>query len=113
LAEIFRFTRLRERKKVRRWTPGWQTRRRWRSSVSWILGALVLLAFLGLASAEWAFRAAGCTIKGNIGQYGGERIFHAPGQEFYAATRIDLWKGERWFCSEEAARKAGWRRARV
>ncbi|MER9469986.1 hypothetical protein [Mesorhizobium sp. M0220] len=43
----------------------------------------------------------------------GERVYHDPGQEYYWDTRINLLKGERWFCSEEAARKAGWRKSRV
>ncbi|ETX29269.1 thermonuclease family protein [Roseivivax isoporae] len=56
-------------------------------------------------------RGAGdCAIKGNIGG-SGERIYHVPGQRDYAATRISGDRGERWFCTEEAARAAGWRRA--
>ncbi|MDX8480445.1 hypothetical protein RFN28_18530 [Mesorhizobium sp. VK24D] len=54
----------------------------------------------------------GCNIKGNISYYGGERIYHVPGQEYYSETRINLLKGERWFCSEAEARSAGWRKAR-
>lgn len=53
---------------------------------------------------------AGCTIKGNISAAG--RIYHLPGQEDYDATRISPARGERWFCSEDQARDAGWRRAR-
>lgn len=63
------------------------------------------------------FRAArvepapsGCDIKGNIS--GGGKIYHLPGQENYDRTRISARKGERWFCTEAAARAAGWRRAR-
>lgn len=51
-----------------------------------------------------------CVIKGNIS--GNGRIYHLPGQEHYARTRISRQKGERWFCSEAEARAAGWRRAR-
>ncbi|OYX33545.1 MAG: hypothetical protein B7Y99_07225 [Caulobacterales bacterium 32-69-10] len=50
---------------------------------------------------------AGCVIKGNINAKG-RRIFHVPGQEDYAATRIDTARGERWFCSAAEARAAGW-----
>lgn len=53
----------------------------------------------------------GCTIKGNIGS-SGVKIYHMPGMSSYAATRIDETKGERWFCSEEAAVAAGWRASR-
>lgn len=52
-------------------------------------------------------RAAECDIKGNISDNG--RIYHVPGSPNYAATRIDESRGERWFCSEEDARDAGWR----
>ena len=52
-----------------------------------------------------------CPIKGNISR-SGARIYHMPGQEHYARTRISAGKGERWFCSEAEARAAGWRRAR-
>lgn len=52
----------------------------------------------------------GCDIKGNIGASG--RIYHRPGQRDYAATRIDLVKGEAWFCSEADAKAAGFRPAR-
>lgn len=53
----------------------------------------------------------GCLIKGNIGSKG-DKIFHAPGMKSYGATRVDESKGERWFCSEEAALSAGWRAPR-
>lgn len=52
-----------------------------------------------------------CRIKGNISR-DGERIYHLPGAEFYAQTRIDPAAGERLFCTEQEARAAGWRRAR-
>ena len=53
-----------------------------------------------------------CVIKGNVSS-SGERIYHVPGQRHYGATRISVAKGERWFCSEAEARRAGWRRART
>jgi len=56
---------------------------------------------------------AGCGIKGNISTRTGERIYHVPGQRHYWATRINLFGGERWFCSEADARAAGWRKSRV
>ncbi len=48
-----------------------------------------------------------CSIKGNISKNG--RIYHVPGSTWYEQTRINTSKGERWFCSEEEARAAGWR----
>lgn len=53
----------------------------------------------------------GCVIKGNISKTG-ERIYHLPGQDFYEKTVISPEKGERWFCTEEEARAAGWRKSR-
>ncbi|MEJ8561079.1 thermonuclease family protein [Yoonia sp. GPGPB17] len=51
-----------------------------------------------------------CAIKGNISS--GGRIYHMPGQEHYARTRINPANGERWFCSRADAEAAGWRAAR-
>ena len=53
-------------------------------------------------------KRADCAIKGNIGK-GGQRIYHVPGSAWYARTRIDEARGERWFCTESEARRAGWR----
>jgi endonuclease YncB( thermonuclease family) len=53
---------------------------------------------------------AGCAIKGDIGKKG-ERIYHMPGGAQYGAVVIDTKRGERWFCSEAEAKKAGWKRA--
>ena len=52
----------------------------------------------------------GCVIKGNINR-NGDRIYHMPFHHHYGRTKIDKNKGERWFCSEEEAQAAGWRRA--
>ena len=49
-----------------------------------------------------------CPIKGNINSKG-EKIFHVPGGRYYDATVIDVGDGEKWFCSEKDAEKAGWR----
>ncbi len=53
-----------------------------------------------------------CNIKGNISATG-ERIYHLPSQDYYVETAISFAKGERWFCSENEARQAGWRRSKV
>lgn len=52
-----------------------------------------------------------CNIKGNISAKG-ERIYHVPGQKYYVQTKITEGKGERWFCSENEAQQAGWRKSR-
>lgn len=69
---------------------------------------LVVVSFVS-ASAE---DSGACNIKGNVSTRG-ERIYHVPGQKYYDETRISASHGERWFCSEEEARAAGWRRSRV
>ncbi|MBL4674548.1 MAG: thermonuclease family protein [Arenicella sp.] len=52
-----------------------------------------------------------CNIKGNISTSG--RIYHTPwGSRSYTKTRINVSAGERWFCSEDEAEKAGWRAAK-
>jgi hypothetical protein len=56
--------------------------------------------------------AVGCNIKGNISIDTGERIYHMPGQRYYAQTKISPQYGERWFCSEADARAAGWRKSK-
>ena len=78
----------------------------------WIVVGVIFLIVTGAVAAEFGLRAAGCDIKGNI-SVRGERIYHVPGQEYYAETWVNFLKGERFFCSEGAARKAGWRRAKV
>ncbi|WP_299911420.1 thermonuclease family protein [uncultured Paracoccus sp.] len=60
---------------------------------------------------KWAEAAQkapeGCPIKGNISS--GGKIYHAPWSPWYGKTRINVSKGERWFCSEDDAIAAGWR----
>jgi hypothetical protein len=51
-----------------------------------------------------------CPIKGNISR-SGRRVYHLPGQRDYARTKINERTGERWFCNEGEAERAGWRRA--
>lgn len=50
-------------------------------------------------------------IKGNISS-SGEKIYHVPGQQFYDQTQIDEASGERWFCTEQEALDAGWRKSK-
>lgn len=49
-----------------------------------------------------------CEIKGNI-NFHGERIYHLPGDPYYNSTIIDPLRGERWFCTAQAAQAAGFR----
>lgn len=45
-----------------------------------------------------------CSIKGNIGQ---ERYYHFPGCGRYEGIKVELYRGEQWFCSEKEAQAAG------
>ncbi len=57
------------------------------------------------------YHPAGCDIKGNVSFDTREKIYHLPGDPYYAATTINPAYGERWFCTEAEARANGWRRA--
>jgi endonuclease YncB( thermonuclease family) len=72
----------------------------------------------GRAEPAWDFRSnrwevaaqdapEGCPIKGNISPNG--KIYHPPWSPWYGRTKITTSKGERWFCNEAEAIKAGWR----
>lgn len=71
------------------------------------LAAIAILIVLALMGAG---HAAECRIKANTTR-SGQRIYHLPGTSAYALTRIDERRGERWFCTEDEARAAGWRAA--
>ncbi len=51
-----------------------------------------------------------CNIKGNINKKG-EKIYHIKSCDYYYETKINKSNGERWFCSEDEALDAGWRKA--
>ncbi len=51
-------------------------------------------------------------IDGDTIEIAGERIYHVPGGAYYDRTKISPAKGERWFCTEEEAQAAGWRRSK-
>ncbi len=55
---------------------------------------------------------SGCVIKGNISS-SGDRIYHMPGQKYYDKTVIDESKGEHWFCTENEAIAAGFRKSKI
>lgn len=53
----------------------------------------------------------GCIVKGNISRLD-VRWYHLPEFRHYGQTIINLKSGDRWFCTEEDAIKAGFQRAR-
>lgn len=79
------------------------------SVASGSIPALTSTSLLGIGSGS----SASCDVKGNISLNTGERIYHVPGQKYYTETRISTQHGERWFCSEAEALRAGWRKSRV
>jgi endonuclease YncB( thermonuclease family) len=58
---------------------------------------------------EDARRAApgGCPIKGRVTY--GNRVYLLPWSPAYDDAKVRSWRGERWFCSEDEARAAGWK----
>jgi hypothetical protein len=90
--------------------------KRFRSVLSWAWKIAAGVAFSGLLALvlmELWMPLIGCGIKGNVSVGSGERIYHMRGQKLYWETRINLFRGERFFCSEQAARQAGWRKSRI
>lgn len=87
------------------------------------LVATVLITVIGLAglgAAGWIYRdslnaaaSPRCQIRGNISPTSGERIYHLPGQRYHSEVVVHWWRGERWFCDEADAVRAGWRRSRI
>lgn len=85
-----------------------------------IAGGLGAAAIAGLSGAGGTINVANiipsstsCEVKGNVSIGSGERIYHVPGQRYYEETVIRPEYGERWFCSEQEARQAGWRKSGV
>jgi hypothetical protein len=91
----------------------WATGRQRRSGVAaendppWIFREAKWNAATPNAPAD---RERACPIKGNVSRSGGH-IYHMPWQRYYARVKIDETAGERWFCDEGEAERAGWRRA--
>jgi hypothetical protein len=81
-----------------------------RESTAVLVGLVAVV--IGFSALPALAQSGSCNIKGNVSTQG-ERIYHLPGQKYYDDTRISASHGERWFCSEEEARAAGWRRSRV
>ena len=70
---------------------------------------LTLLADRGLPPGPVMSRIAAWP--GNITSRG-RRIYHMPWGRWYRRTKIETARGERWFCSEAEAIRAGWQASR-
>lgn len=51
-----------------------------------------------------------CTIKGNIRFGGDEKLYHRIDCGEYKNTKVQLYLGDSWFCSEDEAQKAGFKK---
>ena len=51
-----------------------------------------------------------CVIKGNINKRY-EKDYFFPGCPNYKRVKVDIRKGERWFCTEEEAQADGWQKS--
>ena len=56
-------------------------------------------------------KKVGCVIKGNISRLD-KRWYHLPSFRHYSQTKVNLDQGDRWFCTEDQAIKAGFKAAR-
>lgn len=63
-----------------------------------------------ISSQQSSQNSSQCRIKGNVST-SGEKIYHLSNCGSYAKTEITTATGERWFCTEQEAKAAGWRRA--
>lgn len=72
-----------------------------------IAGVSLLAVLLGGCAQQSSGTNCVGQIKGNINSKG-EWIYHMPGQRYYSRT-----DPEKWFCAEEEAKKAGFRRSKV
>ena len=51
-------------------------------------------------------------IKGNVESKSGERVYYAPGNLLYSTVEVSEQDGDAWFCTEEEAAEAGWKRSK-
>lgn len=51
----------------------------------------------------------GCVVKGDV-EPDGEQYFYLPNDEGYGSVRVEISKGDRWFCALTDAQSAGWTR---
>lgn len=53
----------------------------------------------------------GCLIKGNVRRDRGTKVYHLPGCYNYEKIVVNEREGDLWFCSEQEAQKAGFRKS--
>lgn len=64
-------------------------------------------------AADWVIPSEvatpGCDIKGNVSR--DAKRFHVRGSPYYAETKVEVARGDRWFCTEQLAIAAGFEKA--
>ncbi|VVA43594.1 Thermonuclease [Candidatus Roizmanbacteria bacterium] len=65
----------------------------------------------GVWSSFCQTKKEGCDIKGNYRSADNTRIYHTPNCYNYDRITIKLGTSDRWFCNEEEAKKAGFRKS--
>jgi len=75
---------------------------------------VLLLNFFVLTLPVESMAAKKCLIKGNVTKSKGKisKIYHLPGMSYYKRTVIKKSEGDRYFCSERGAKKAGFRKSK-
>lgn len=68
--------------------------------------------FSDLCTQETNPKQPTCSIKANV-TTNGLPTYHFPGCQTYATTKLELHHGDRWFCTEKEALKAGFRKAKT
>lgn len=68
--------------------------------------------FSGLCTQETNPNNPQCAIKANV-TTNGRPTYHFPGCQTYTTTKLELHHGDRWFCTEKEAVKAGFKRAQT
>lgn len=53
-----------------------------------------------------------CAIKGNNPYRDGTKTYHTPNCPGYTFTKVELYKGDQWFCTEKEAKQAGYTKAK-
>jgi len=68
--------------------------------------------FSGLCTQTTNSKSSKCVIKANV-TTNSKPTYHFPGCQAYAITKLELHHGDRWFCTEREAQKAGFRKAKT
>ena len=85
--------------------------KKWLEKIVPVMAVVLVVMFLVLQSAQ---AKTACLIKGNVTKKGKTitRIYHLPGTQYYKTVKINAKEGDKWFCTEKDAKKAGFRKSK-